>query len=214
MASVAEAAPPYTATKASAHHHDGYGHSTSSKTSPPTYAPYPTSLPDKFPVGRNKTTPVVSIDQVQAHLTILGAFHALRRLVREAGADDPDAAWAIFLARAVHRFQTWAPCVRFTGNDLVPMPPLDVLMVWHSYLLVSPNNQQALYHSLRRKNPRIHGYITKTGYGCSQACLLSHRSRCSTTPQQYPPLHHFQRSRTVSINLLGRLERTYCTNIV
>ncbi|KAF9515839.1 hypothetical protein BS47DRAFT_723038 [Hydnum rufescens UP504] len=132
MGSLGESAPPYAAIETSHHHH---GHIHSAEASPPTYEAYPTCLPETFPIGRTKTTPVVSTDLLQAHLTILGAFDALHQKVRQVGANDPDAAWAVFLARAVYRFQKWAPCAKFADTEVSPMPPLDVLMVWHSYLL-------------------------------------------------------------------------------
>ena len=148
MASVNDSPPPYTAIDTTGHHHHIISaEPDASPESPSAYVAFSASFPD-IPVGGKKTAPVVSIDRLRAHLTVLAAFHALRRSVREARADDPDATWAIFLARAVHRFQKWALCARFMGNDIAPMPPLDVLMVWHSYLLVGYNSIRASYHSL------------------------------------------------------------------
>ena len=76
--------------------------------------------------------------------------------------------WAVYVARAVDRFERWydacvpatmggAPCEKLTGNQICTkkgldkvayhgisikqltlkdqLPPLDVLMVWHSYML-------------------------------------------------------------------------------
>lgn len=127
---VPDAAPAYTATANTEEHEHVY----QDDQPPPAY---PTTLPDSFPIGRRSTTPLVTVEDLQAHLRVLGAFHALRLQVREAGASDPDGAWAVFLARAVHRFHKWVVSVRPQhGGGFAPMPPIDVLMVWHSYLLV------------------------------------------------------------------------------
>ena len=106
--------------------------------------PYPTSLPETFLIGGKQTQPVVSISELQDHLRILGSFAKLRNSVVEAAAsgdnDDADAAWAVFLSRAVHRFHRWVIKVQPTPEGTLSrdsIPPIDVLMVWHSYSLVS-----------------------------------------------------------------------------
>lgn len=105
--------------------------------------PYPTALPDTFPIGGKKYPPVVAVSELQFHLRILGAFATLRQNVTaEAGGqkEEADGAWAVFVARAVYRFYNWVIKVRPTTTGRIPdgqLPPLDVLMVWHSYLLVS-----------------------------------------------------------------------------
>lgn len=104
--------------------------------------PYPIALPASFSVGPRVTKPIVSIANVEAHLRILGAFDLIRQTVMQARQVDEkiDAAgaWAVFLARAVHRFERW---VAGNAAPFLPVgryiPPPDVLLVWHSYLLVS-----------------------------------------------------------------------------
>ncbi|KAG8896555.1 hypothetical protein FRC01_011726, partial [Tulasnella sp. 417] len=75
----------------------------------------------------------------------------------------PDERWAVFLQRAVYRFEQWA--VRMIGGEgqeevvgdapraLTPneMPPLDVIMVWHTYML----NPRAYYEDCLRKLPGL-----------------------------------------------------------
>lgn len=98
--------------------------------------PYPTSLPGKFPIGKQKTAPLVNVSDLENHLRLLGAFDLLQTTVRNANPADPDDAWVVYLARAVYRFEKWIlanPNDR-SGSD--SLPPLDVLMVWHSYCLV------------------------------------------------------------------------------
>jgi hypothetical protein len=140
----------------------------------------------------------VSADQCIAHLKLLEAFNQLREDVGQTEnlfgiaspafkeeettnsrqhAQSPQALahvrvcekrWAVFVTRAVDRFERWydacvpatiggAPCEKLTGSqccakkgldkiayDGIPikqltlrdqLPPLDVLMVWHSYML-------------------------------------------------------------------------------
>ena len=105
----------------------------------------PMSLTGVFSVGSGVVTTLVSLDEVQAHLRILGAFAKLRILVGEAHNARPstpglpssiDEAWVVFLHRAVYRFELWVKSDRRHGNAL---PPLDVLTVWHGFMLVSPN---------------------------------------------------------------------------
>lgn len=122
--------------------------SVDSKVPPPSY---PVSLPPSFRVGKHYTPPVVTGEELLAHLRILGAFHALRDQIRNEGFESltPDDAWYAFTARAVHRFKLWvdkvvefeslsAPSLGSDGHLVEEMiPPLDVLMIWHSYLLVS-----------------------------------------------------------------------------
>ncbi|KAG9012494.1 hypothetical protein FRB94_005811 [Tulasnella sp. JGI-2019a] len=91
---------------------------------------------------------------LHAHLILLGAFHRLREEVRtQKGRLDfdltPDEAWTVFLERAVHRFQSWiTQVIGNDGDDDITVdlstarsltadecPPIDVLMVWHTYML-------------------------------------------------------------------------------
>lgn len=133
-----------------------------------------------------ETTPFPTADQCIAHLKLLEAFQKLREQVAsddglfaitppsgDQAADTKMQAlirekrWAVFVARAVDRFERWwTKCLPPTFNGLPydrlrakrfetsphthirllldakeiafsadTMPPLDVLMVWHSYLL-------------------------------------------------------------------------------
>ncbi|KAG9036618.1 hypothetical protein FRB95_008452 [Tulasnella sp. JGI-2019a] len=61
----------------------------------------------------------------------------------------PDEAWTVFLEWAVHRFQSWiTQVIGNDGDDIITVdvptarsltadewPPIDVLMVWHTYML-------------------------------------------------------------------------------
>ncbi|KAG8952409.1 hypothetical protein FRC00_006770, partial [Tulasnella sp. 408] len=125
-------------------------------------------LPNHFKVSNQYVKAQVTPSDLQAHLVLLGAFHRLREEVRtfKGRADipmEPDERWAVFLQRAVYRFQKWA--VRMIGRDgqeevrgegprvLAPdeVPPLDVLMVWHTYML----NPRTYYEDCLRKLPGL-----------------------------------------------------------
>ncbi|KAH7101533.1 hypothetical protein BKA62DRAFT_770548 [Auriculariales sp. MPI-PUGE-AT-0066] len=96
------------------------------------------SLPETFSIGFKHTSPLVSIDEVKAHLLVLGAFNKLKLRVTHANAAngglEAQDAWTVFLCRAVHRFQLWIESVQELPQAGY-LPPLDVLMVWHSYML-------------------------------------------------------------------------------
>ena len=103
---------------------------------------YGTTLPTSFRIGRSDTAPVVRVEEVQAHLKILGAFSRLKTrvsLAQETVSEnrlEPDAAWTVFLCRAVHRFEKWIQSRPMSKPVPWAVVPLDVLMVWHSYMLV------------------------------------------------------------------------------
>ncbi|KAG8953977.1 hypothetical protein FRC04_000961 [Tulasnella sp. 424] len=109
-----------------------------------------------FTIGRKQTIALVNPSDLKAHLVILRAFHRLRQHVysatRKATPSSSDAAlqqaWEVFLARAVWRFELWLKHVvarptrdsMYAGPvntwlNLHEVPPIDVVMVWHSYLL-------------------------------------------------------------------------------
>ena len=109
-------------------------------TEPVPSIPGPLSLPPYYPIrlGTNQNTaPLVSTAEVIAHLKLLRAFHALRQRVEAApglAETDKDGAWALFVSRAVHRFDKWA--WREQANVVFSAAPLDVVMVHHAYSLV------------------------------------------------------------------------------
>jgi hypothetical protein len=112
---------------------------------PPSYTEYPTELPAAFPIGKHEVPPLVNVTDLQAHLRLLGAFDRLKYLVQHPAEGLPSGVqrehlWVLFLNRAVHRFETfmsatWPNNVVVASTEAT-MPPLDVLMVWHTYLLV------------------------------------------------------------------------------
>ncbi|PVF99605.1 hypothetical protein CPB86DRAFT_282277 [Serendipita vermifera] len=109
---------------------------------PPTHSEYPTELPDHLPIGQNNVRPLVNVAELQAHLKLLAAFYELKREVQGqkdgVAVDDNDQAWLVFVNRAVHRFFAWTSAKwNLSSPGLSPdmMPPLDVMMVWHTYLL-------------------------------------------------------------------------------
>ena len=111
---------------------------------PPVYSEYPTELPETFPIGQNKVQPLVNVTELQAHLRLLGAIYKLKQEVQAqpdgVAATDCELAWVVYVNRAVRRFYKWTLSLwtlESPGLSEEVMPPLDVIMVWHSYLLVS-----------------------------------------------------------------------------
>ncbi|KAG9016324.1 hypothetical protein FRB90_003288 [Tulasnella sp. 427] len=123
-------------------------------------------LPNHFKINGQYVQPQLLSSDLHAHLVLLGAFHRLREEVRTVKGNDtdirmePEERWAVFLQRAVHRFEQWA--IRMIGGEgneeehnnrgpaslLAPteVPPLDVMMVWHTYML----NPRAYYEDCIR----------------------------------------------------------------
>ncbi|KAF8320656.1 hypothetical protein DL93DRAFT_2163647 [Clavulina sp. PMI_390] len=129
------------------------------------------TLPPTFKIGTRYTTPLISVAQVKSHLLLLGAFCRLRRRVfEEPSPIDPsmreDVKWVLFLTRAALRFELWVRCVvckdaRRRGEmplllQEYEIPPLDVLLCWHAYLLnpiVLFHDCEAMYPALRQIGP-------------------------------------------------------------
>ncbi|KAG8958095.1 hypothetical protein FRC03_009469 [Tulasnella sp. 419] len=104
-----------------------------------------------YTVGKHKNIEgLVHPLDLMDHLTLLRAFHQLRENVRSQSAEDnalsADDIWTVFLAIAVRRFEKWVKNVaRHTPSgsseeniaawEEHEIPPLDVILVWHTYLL-------------------------------------------------------------------------------
>ncbi|KAL7410857.1 hypothetical protein BDY24DRAFT_417697 [Mrakia frigida] len=146
-ASTSSAAPP-----------PSYAHSRDASKPPPDY-PDPglvdpkTQLPKTFRVGSHDVAPLVNLQEVKAHLLLLGAFDSLKHYIVGLPCDpavakiqpplDDDAKWALFVKRSAWRFEKYwkgleeareqeGPGEEFKEEEL---PPLDVLMAWHAYSL-------------------------------------------------------------------------------
>ncbi|TFK46966.1 hypothetical protein OE88DRAFT_1637188 [Heliocybe sulcata] len=128
----------------------GSSKATDSKSAPneppPDYV-----FPKTYKIG-DKTTDVPFVDtyQLKLHLRLLRAFHDLRVTVQNIdatrlppGVDKIDASlrWAWFLHLAVERFERWVSTLPSSSGREGPawyeleVPPLDVLLVWHAYIL-------------------------------------------------------------------------------
>jgi hypothetical protein len=110
---------------------------------PPSYPDHSAQVPATFTIGEKTVQPLVNVTELQAHLSILGAFDILKWKVQDQPRPEgmsKDGAWALFVHRAVHRFNAYLqaawPKDTVQGSSEATMPPLDVLLVWHSYLLV------------------------------------------------------------------------------
>ncbi|KAG8905515.1 hypothetical protein FRB99_008774 [Tulasnella sp. 403] len=131
----------------------------------PVFVPSPhidELLPPRFNINRKDLAPLVEPSELQAHLVLLGAFHRLRSEVGEQRSANgfpltSVEMWAIFLQRAVHRFQLWAQWMNWNEESTErglgylafdECPPLDVMMVWHTYML----NPRTYYEDCLRMN--------------------------------------------------------------
>ncbi|KWU45916.1 hypothetical protein RHOSPDRAFT_32393 [Rhodotorula sp. JG-1b] len=114
-----------------------------SETPPP-----PFSFPTTYPVGQHnhkdsQGTLFLTRSDVLAHLRLLGAFDRLRKTVErtdEGIAKDLDASsrWSLFVEVAVYRLEIYLRALMATVHDGEPekvLPPLDVCLVLHSYLV-------------------------------------------------------------------------------
>ncbi|KAG8892279.1 hypothetical protein FRC01_014253 [Tulasnella sp. 417] len=86
---------------------------------------------------------LVSCEDVKAHLELLHAFHEIRK-------NSSDDTWQQRVNDSVAKFQTWARQVQPTANSYGSVD-LDILMVWHTYLL-NPVNYQ---HDAARFYPTL-----------------------------------------------------------
>lgn len=133
---------------------------------PPSYNEYPTELPATFPIGKKSVQPLVTVTELQAHLRLLGAFYRLKRTVVDqclpAGVNK-EQAWVIFVNKAVHRFyallQSNWPDGSVVASSEVTMPPLDIILIWHSYLLVGGHLSRCDVYQMSQH--RILAYIMK-----------------------------------------------------
>ncbi|KAF7974265.1 hypothetical protein HWV62_13052 [Athelia sp. TMB] len=109
-------------------------------SSPPAY-----TFPQLFKIGRKQTSgPLVTTAALHSHLGLLRQFWNLCQAV-ESGQDaripvfalapEPELRWAWFVTLAVDRFERWVKGMRYNYAVDSSLPPIDVAMVWHAYLL-------------------------------------------------------------------------------
>ncbi|PCH43724.1 hypothetical protein WOLCODRAFT_75486 [Wolfiporia cocos MD-104 SS10] len=119
--------------------------------SPETASDWPqlTDGPSIYRIGSsNLQRPLVNIAYVRAHLGLLDAFKKLRVVIEHnEGLRFPPLTanltqsqrWCWFVHLAVDRFHKWADIMHNADSlhiwDIDFVPPLDVLMVWHAYML-------------------------------------------------------------------------------
>lgn len=125
---------------------------------------YDAATPSKlYKIGKPSTLPLVTIAEIKAHLLLLGAFEQLKQKCEEADVIDvqkklpplcTDAKWPLFLERSRERFDLWVAKVVNARPDRTSLrheeiPPLDVLLIWHAYLL----NPVQYYEDVSRMHP-------------------------------------------------------------
>jgi hypothetical protein len=75
----------------------------------------------------------------KGHLTLLRDFHGKDSRIPEWIMKlERERQWAWFVGIAVERFEWWCQSTKYSTSDSFlahGLPPCDVLMVWHAYLL-------------------------------------------------------------------------------
>lgn len=163
-------------------------------TGPPSYAAAPsiskeTLLPASFKIGKHHVAPFITVPEMKRHLRLLAAFDALRTRVRktkESTGDvlDENTRWTVFSTRAEKRFEDWVEeLFALRDDDSGPLterdelPGLDVVMVWHAYML----NPRRYYEDCLR-DPRLERLgqlgefpldlvVSSVGYECEAALM-------------------------------------------
>ncbi|KAJ7488064.1 hypothetical protein FB451DRAFT_1025893 [Mycena latifolia] len=105
---------------------------------PPAYA-----FPSSFSIGSHSTAPFVSTRQLKNHLVLLHEFAELKSKVEAMGSaqgpthmpSDKERRWTWFVGLAVERFEIWCKALEPSDAEKGYLPPIDVIMVWHAYLL-------------------------------------------------------------------------------
>lgn len=104
------------------------------------------STPHTFFIGPRQTPPLVTVDQLKAHLSLLKLFLHLRakaevlelpQIPSQPTQSLKERRWSFFVSYAVERFEAWccSPGLAFVDELSLFLPPPDVLMVWHAYRL-------------------------------------------------------------------------------
>ncbi|KAJ7017845.1 hypothetical protein C8F04DRAFT_1199873 [Mycena alexandri] len=100
------------------------------------------SLPKRFRLGLYTVEGFITFAQIKNHLALLDV--AELRAEVEATPEErfpflpstPDQRWAWFVGLSVERFERWCRALRpHHASKKLTLPPLDVLMVWHAYML-------------------------------------------------------------------------------
>ncbi|KAJ7042053.1 hypothetical protein C8F04DRAFT_1078148 [Mycena alexandri] len=112
-----------------------------------TEAPPAYSFPERFTIGSGRTTePFVNASQLKDHLALLHAFAELKLSAEAMGTDlgiphlptEKEERWVFFVGLAVERFEKWCRALQPSHSEkglATILPPIDVIMVWHAYLL-------------------------------------------------------------------------------
>ena len=84
-------------------------------------------------------TPLVSVQDVTACIALMRCIHKLQEDLQLGGRKPPTPDALKSLSHAVMRFGVWVATRRDSQANLSALdqiPPLDVLMVWHTYMLM------------------------------------------------------------------------------
>ena len=89
-------------------------------------------------------SPTIPIDDVKAHIILMKSFNNLLESIQggpipfdpESRIPRPSQRILNYIRNSVHRFHAWINHMTTSPlPDEEPIPPLDVLMIWHAYML-------------------------------------------------------------------------------
>ncbi|GAA5858901.1 hypothetical protein JCM8547_007148 [Rhodosporidiobolus lusitaniae] len=201
---------------------------TAPADAPPPYPP-PDSLPSpafpstgKYRVGRF-TASFVSSDDLLKHLRLLGAFSQLKKRI----VDGPPPAWCdhlsgkerwgVFVQIAVQRFVQWM--VPQGGRfDEEVVPPVDVLLVLHAYLLNPGRYHEDMMRGVVRLDLLRDFLLERAVHTIDPATLqqvgIDHDMQTrfeagSGLASRYDPVENFSQTKGVRIRGPGRAEEIF-----
>lgn len=94
--------------------------------------PFPTK-PQSFETALR----LPDIPELLTHLKLIDAIICLKKAIEMQGEEyrkDAGKAWEDFCQAAAVKFIEWSENVD-ASQKTIPVPPLDILMIWHSYML-------------------------------------------------------------------------------
>lgn len=96
------------------------------------------------------------VSELLTHLKLIDAIIFLKNAIEAQGQAygvEPGKAWNQFCRAAAVKFLKWSDSVD-ASKKTIPIPPLDVLMIWHSYML---NTKDYVYFQNKARRGQLAG---------------------------------------------------------
>ncbi|KAJ7600398.1 hypothetical protein C8J56DRAFT_767239 [Mycena floridula] len=206
---------------------------SSSTTSAPFTSKESNFLDTYFKIGDVATVAsLVDVEWVKGHLRLLRAFAELKTKVESLDSsawgipDVPQHAerkWAWFVGLAVERFERWMEST--ASIDLQNLPPLDVIMVWHAYLLNPKSYAEDLfrlpgkgysklyYHLFAGLLPLLSSNPEAIFDKPNLARVTSWRSHTMTAFNPLPPFDELKKPNVLNVLKVRKVRCPYCDEI-